>query len=91
MHWNITECKCGLGECMGVGWGRWVRTEPKLLMATLQPKKANNLEIIKHSLRLEIDRRAPLSYSFSSVPFINSTEYLRTHWEEEKNKMQSTL
>lgn len=38
--------------------GRWVegvRTEPELLMATLQTKKANNLEILEQSLRLEID------------------------------------
>lgn len=52
-------------------------------MATLQTKKANNLEIIKHSLRLEIERRAPVSNSSSSAPFINSSEYLRTHSKEE--------
>lgn len=63
------------------GRGGDTRTEPELLMATLQPKKANNLEIIKHSLRLEIERRAPVSNSFGSAHFKNSAEYLRTHSE----------
>ena len=38
-------------------------------MATQLPKKANNLEIIKRSLKLEIERRAPVSNSFGSALF----------------------
>lgn len=64
-----------------MGWGG-PHTEPELLMATLQPKKTNNLEIIKRSLRLEIERRAPVSNLFGSALFINSAEYLRTHSKE---------
>ena len=41
-------------------------------------KNGNNLEIIKQFLRLEIERRAPVSNSFGSLAFINSTVYLRT-------------
>lgn len=51
-------------------------------MATLQPNKANNLEIIKHSLRLKIERCAPVSNSFGSASFINSTKYLKTNSKE---------
>ena len=53
-------------------------------MATQLPKKANNLEIIKRSLKLEIERRAPVSNSFGSALFyfffffLNSSVYLRT-------------
>lgn len=60
-------------------------------MATLQPKKANNLEIIMHSLKLEIEKRAPVSNSFSSAPFINRAEYLRTHSKEEKKAAQCSV
>lgn len=58
-------------------------------MATLQPKKANNLEIIKHTFRLEIERRAPVSNSFGSAYFINSAEYLRTNSKEEKQSSKA--
>lgn len=54
-------------------------------MASPKLKKANNLEIIEHSFRLEIERRAPVSNSFGSAPFINSAVYLRTHSREGKN------
>lgn len=77
----------GLGERVEEA----THTEPRLLMATLQPKKANNLEIIKHTLRLKIDKRAPVSNSFSSAPFINRAEYLRTHWKEEKKAAKCSV
>lgn len=54
--------------------GEVTRTELELLTVSLQPKKANNLEIIKQSLRLEIERRASVSNLFSSAPFINRAE-----------------
>lgn len=74
---------------VNVDWrGGGTRTE--LLMETLQPKKANNLEIIKLSLRLEIERRAPVSNSFGSAPFINSAEYLRTQSKKGK-KLHSAV
>lgn len=71
--------------------GEVKRTEPELLMAPLQPKKANNLEIIKQSLRLEIDRRAPVSNSFSSAPFINRAGYLRIDTKEEKKAAKCSV
>lgn len=58
-------------------------------MATRQPKKADNLEIIKHSLGLEIEKRAPVSNSFGSAPLINSSVYLRTQSKGEKKTKNS--
>lgn len=69
-------------------------------MATQLPKKANNLEIIKRSLKLEIERRAPVSNSFGSALFffffINSSVYLRTRSKggekkRKKKQQQGTL
>lgn len=53
------------------------------------PKKANNLEIIQRSLRLEIERCAPVSNLFGSTYFINSAEYLRTRSEEGKKSSKA--
>lgn len=76
---HITECKCGLDKCARRGCV-CVCNEPELLMATLQPQKANNLEIIKQSLRQKLDTH---SVEFLVQLFINSSECLRTHSEEE--------
>lgn len=94
--WRLRQICCHTSPSVNVDWINvregcvcvCVCNEPELLMATLQPQKANNLEIITQSLRQELDTH---SAEFLVQLFINSSECLRTHSEEEDGGVQGAV